>query len=72
MDGGLAELEGRYPTRFLRIHRNALVARRAVRELEKHYDPEEGDGWAVRLQGMTELLTVSRRQVAAVREELAR
>ena len=55
----------------MRIHRNALVARRAVRALEKHYDPDEGEGWAVRLQGLTELLMVSRRQVAAVREELA-
>lgn len=72
MDGALSELEARYASRFLRVHRNALVARRAVRALEKHYDPEEGEGWAVRLQGSTELLAVSRRQVAAVREELAR
>ncbi|HVL45704.1 MAG TPA: LytTR family DNA-binding domain-containing protein [Acidovorax sp.] len=72
MDGSLSELEGKFAPRFLRIHRNALVARRALRALEKHYDPEEGEGWAVRLQGSTELLAVSRRQVAAVREELAR
>ena len=72
MDGALSELEAKFSPRFLRIHRNALVARRAVRALEKHYDPEEGEGWAVRLQGSTELLAVSRRQVAAVREELAR
>ena len=72
MDGSLSELEAKFAPRFLRIHRNALVARRAVRALEKHYDPEEGEGWAVRLQGSTELLAVSRRQVAAVREELAR
>ena len=65
-------IETKFAPRFLRIHRNALVARRAVRALEKHYDPEEGEGWAVRLQGSTELLAVSRRQVAAVREELAR
>ena len=71
MDGSLSELETKFAPRFLRIHRNALVARRAVRALEKHYDPEEGEGWAVRLQGLTELLMVSRRQVAAVREELA-
>lgn len=71
MDGSLSELEAKFAPRFLRIHRNALVARRAVRALEKHYDPEEGEGWAVRLQGLTELLMVSRRQVAAVREELA-
>ncbi|MFN9728639.1 LytR/AlgR family response regulator transcription factor [Acidovorax sp.] len=72
MDGALSDLETRFAPRFLRIHRNALVARRAVRALERHYDAEEGEGWAVRLQGSTELLTVSRRQVAAVREELAR
>ena len=72
MDGALSDLETRFAPRFLRIHRNALVARRALRALEKHYDPEEGEGWAVRLQGSTELLLVSRRQVAAVREELAR
>ena len=44
----------------------------ALRALEKHHDPDEGEGWAVRLQGSTEVLSVSRRQVAAVREELAR
>jgi len=72
LDGSLSELETRYPQQFLRIHRNALVARHAVRALEKHFDPEEGEGWAVRLHGLAELLTVSRRQVAAVREEIAR
>ncbi|MDP3230441.1 MAG: LytTR family DNA-binding domain-containing protein [Acidovorax sp.] len=72
MDGALSDLETRFAPRFMRIHRNALVARRALRALEKHFDPEEGEGWAVRLQGSTELLIVSRRQVAAVREELAR
>lgn len=72
LDGSLSEIEAKFAQRFLRIHRNALVARRAMRALEKYYDPEEGEGWAVRLQGSTELLAVSRRQVAAVREELAR
>ena len=72
LDGALSELETRHAAHFLRVHRNALVARRALRTLEKHYDPEEGEGWAVRLHGLGELLTVSRRQVAAVREEIAR
>lgn len=71
LDGSLSELETRFAPHLLRIHRNALVARRAVRALEKHYDPEEGEGWAVRLQALNELLMVSRRQVAAVREALA-
>ena len=72
LDGALSELEARHGAHFLRIHRNALVARRAVRALERHHDPVEGEGWAVRLQGLAELLMVSRRQVAAVREALGR
>jgi len=71
LDGALSELEEKYAARFMRVHRNALVARRAVRALEKHYDPEEGEGWAVRLSGADELLSVSRRQLAAVREAIA-
>jgi two-component system response regulator AlgR len=70
MDTSLNDLEHRYGAKFLRIHRNALVARRALRALEKHHDAVEGDGWAVRLQGVTELVMVSRRQVSAVREAL--
>jgi two-component system response regulator AlgR len=71
LDASLAELEEKHHAHFLRIHRNALVARRAVRALEKHYDPEEGEGWAVRLNGIDELLAVSRRQLGAVREALS-
>ena len=67
-DGSLQELEEKYGQRFVRVHRNALVARHRVRALERHFDPEEGEGWAVRLDGVTEWLAVSRRQLAAVRE----
>jgi two-component system response regulator AlgR len=70
LDGSLSELEERHAGRFMRIHRNALIARRAVRSLEKHFDPEEGEGWAVRLNGVDELLAVSRRQLSAVREAI--
>jgi two-component system response regulator AlgR len=72
LDGSLNELEEKYAERFLRIHRNALIAKSAARSLEKHHDPEEGDGWALRLDGVGELLFVSRRQLAAVRDMLAR
>ncbi len=67
LEGALSELEDKYSDQFLRIHRNALVARRAVRALEKHFDADEGEGWAVRMNGVPELLFVSRRQLAAVR-----
>ena len=72
LDASLSDLEDKHGAQFLRIHRNALVARRAVRALEKHDDPEEGEGWAVRLNGIEELLAVSRRQLTAVREALTR
>jgi two-component system response regulator AlgR len=71
LDGSLSDLEDRHGSQFLRVHRNALVSRRAVRALEKHFDPEEGEGWAVRLNGIDESLAVSRRQLSAVREALA-
>ena len=71
LDGSLSELEEKYPTQFLRIHRNALVATHAIRALQKHFDAQEGEGWAVRLNGVDELLFVSRRQLAAVREIIA-
>ena len=71
LDGSLSELEERHAAWFMRIHRNALIARRAVRALERHFDAEEGEGWAVRLNGLDELLAVSRRQLSAVREAMS-
>ena len=75
LDDSLAELESRLGERFLRVHRNALVARAAVRALERRTlegvgDDEGGEGWAVRVAPVDEWLAVSRRQVAAVREAL--
>lgn len=70
LDGSLNELEEKYGQRFMRIHRNALIARRSARALQKHYDAEEGEGWALKLDGVDELLFVSRRQLTAVREML--
>ena len=69
-DGSLAEFEERYPARFVRVHRNALVARQAIRALEKYDDGEDAEGWALRLDGIPEPVVVSRRQLAAVREVL--
>lgn len=77
MDGSLSDYEQRLGERFLRVHRNALVAKSAVRELERHAiaGEEAGEagepGWAVRIAHVDEWLAVSRRQVAAVREALA-
>ncbi len=71
LDGSLNELEEKYGQLFIRIHRNALIARRAVHALEKHFDAEEGEGWAIRMHGVEELLSVSRRQLSAIRSLIA-
>jgi two-component system, LytTR family, response regulator AlgR len=85
-DGSLHELEHAHGLRWLRIHRNALVARHRIRALEKGLEraldksapaltstepAEEHDGWWLRLNGVDERLAVSRRQLGAVREALA-
>jgi two-component system response regulator AlgR len=75
LDDSLAELEDRLGARFLRVHRNALVARKAVRALERRVvigdgEEESGEAWAVCVAPVEEWLGVSRRQVAAVREAL--
>lgn len=70
LDDTLAELEQRLGEGFIRVHRNALVARRAVRALEKRGEgPDEG--WAVRVAPADEWIAVSRRQLGAVREALS-
>ena len=70
LDGSLADFEERYPKRFVRVHRNALVARAAIRALEKHDGGDEAEGWVLRLHGISEPVLVSRRQVAVVRDAL--
>ena len=64
----LKSLEERLSNLFIRIHRNALVARALLRSLEK-----DAEGRCmVRLQGVEQALEVSRRHVADVRQWLKR
>jgi two-component system, LytTR family, response regulator AlgR len=77
LDESLSELEQRLADlggSFIRVHRNALVARQAIRALELRLRDGESDadteGWAVRVAPLDEWLGVSRRQVAAVRAAL--
>lgn len=76
LDDALTDLEQRLGDRFLRIHRNALVARKAVRALERRVLPgttedDATEGWVVRVAPVDEWLMVSRRQVGAVKEAIA-
>jgi len=78
LDDSLADLEQRLGDTMLRVHRNALVARTAVRKLERRAPTgaegngeADAEGWAVQVDPTQEWLAVSRRQLAQVRELLA-
>lgn len=62
----LRELEREFADRFLRVHRNALVALEHVVRLER--DPV--DGWHVVLDGVAVRPAISRRHLAAVKQRL--
>jgi len=76
LDDPLSDLELRLGDGFLRVHRNALVARSAVRALQRRRgdgssaDEGHAEHWAVQIMPTGEWLAVSRRQLAAVREAL--
>lgn len=67
VDESLSRLEQEYVDRFVRVHRNCLVARDAIRGFERATG-EGGEGWVVVLQGCEERIAVSRRQQHLVRE----
>ena len=64
LDESLVHLEQEFPDRFIRIHRNCLVARAAIAGFERD---EVAEQWNVRLGSVVERLPVSRRQWPAVR-----
>jgi two-component system response regulator AlgR len=63
----LIALEREFAAHFVRIHRNCLVARAAIRGFERATGDEEVQ-WQVVLDGLAERLPVSRRQWPLVRE----
>ena len=68
MEESLTNLEEEFGDRFVRIHRNCLVARAFVSGFER-VEAETGEGhWQVLLRGIPERLPVSRRQAHVVRE----
>lgn len=70
LDESLVQLEQEFPDRFLRIHRNCLVARAAIVGVERVGEPDGEGHWDVLLKGTSERLPVSRRQWAGVKQAL--
>lgn len=67
IEESLTALEKEFATRFVRIHRNCLVAKDAIVGFQKGGDENES-GWMVKLKGVEEALPISRRQQYIVKE----
>ncbi|MDR2172989.1 MAG: LytTR family DNA-binding domain-containing protein [Burkholderiales bacterium] len=77
LEESLIKLEQEFAPDFVRTHRSYLVAKRAIKSLMRGSaegsgvdGDHEDDGWKVELQGISELLPVSRRQRGALQAML--
>jgi two-component system response regulator AlgR len=68
LEESLTRLEEEFGPRFVRVHRNCLVAREAIRGFERRVSADGDAHWEVMLRGVTEALPVSRRRQFIVRE----
>jgi two-component system response regulator AlgR len=68
LEESLARLEQEFGGRFVRIHRNCLVAKDAIRGFERATDADGEGHWVAVLNDVAEKLVVSRRQQHIVRE----
>jgi two-component system response regulator AlgR len=68
IDDTLKELEQEFPERFVRVHRNALVAIKAIEGMERSPQGQ----YRLRLKGLDHQPVVSRRHVTPLREFLSR
>jgi two-component system response regulator AlgR len=69
IEESLIALEKEFAQRFVRIHRNCLVAKNEIAGFEKVAETDTSEAhWAVKLKGLAELLPISRRQQSIVKE----
>lgn len=67
IEESLTNLEAEFGERFLRLHRNCIVARQAISGYEKRQI--EGDNqWVALLKGVSDTVTISRRQQHLVKK----
>ena len=68
LEESLTRLEQEFGPRFVRVHRNCLVARDYIRGFERRVNDDGDAHWEVLLSGVVESLPVSRRQQVVVRD----
>lgn len=72
LEESLTQLEHEFGARFLRVHRNCLVASAAVSGYARDANDEEGERWVLLLQGLAEKIPVSRRQWGQVKAAITK
>lgn len=69
IEESLTALEKEFALRFVRIHRNCLVAKESIAGFERNAGEEgDGSGWMVQLKGLHGALLISRRQQHIVKD----
>jgi two-component system response regulator AlgR len=69
IEESLIALEKEFALRFVRIHRNCLVAKSEIEGFEKVAETDTSEAhWAARLKGLPELLPISRRQQSIIKD----
>ena len=68
IEESLTHLEVEFGERFIRLHRNCLVAPSFIAGYEKRLNAENEQQWVALLKGISETIAISRRQQHLVRE----
>ena len=68
LEESLTNLEAEFGERFVRLHRNCLVAPRFITGYEKRKNADDELQWMAMLNGIPETIAISRRQQHLVRE----
>lgn len=68
LEESLSRLEQEFTERFVRIHRNCLVAKEYIEAFEKEAIDGSDARWVVRVRDLDETLAVSRRQQHIIRQ----
>ena len=68
IEESLTNLEAEFGERFIRLHRNCLVAPPFIAGYEKRLNQDNEAQWVALLKGINETVTISRRQQQLVRQ----
>lgn len=71
LEESLTQLEGEFPQRFVRVHRNCLVARESIAGFERDSGSDGETHWLALVKGVADKLPISRRQWPSVKSAFA-